>query len=222
MWRCAASILADWEGVHDDLFLSVNISPKDFYFIDVVGAIKSLTQEYGIDPSKLRLKAAKVVEDGKALLIIGLMNEDAQIRQEQEYARDLSIARKMATVDSLTGVKNKHAYAQWEEKIDAEIKAGQRLPFAAVVCDVNNLKAVNDLYGHKEGDACILKACRKICAVFSHSPVFRVGGDEFVVLLTGEDYGRRRSLMSRSRRFRQTARRSESEKPSRRESPIIT
>ena len=146
-------------------------------------------------PIYVRLKAAKVVEDGKALLIIGLMNEDAQIRQEQEYARDLSIAKRMATVDSLTGVKNKHAYAQWEEKIDTEIKAGQQQPFAAVVCDVNNLKAVNDLYGHKEGDACILKACRKICAVFSHSPVFRVGGDEFVILLTGEDYGRRKSLM---------------------------
>ena len=143
----------------------------------------------------MRLKAALVVEDGKPLLIIGLLDEDAQIRQEQEYAQSLSIARKMATVDSLTGVKNKHAFAQWEEQIDADIKAEKQTPFAVVICDVNNLKAVNDLYGHKEGDACIGKACRKICSVFSHSPVFRIGGDEFAVLLTGEDYNHRSSLM---------------------------
>ena len=146
-------------------------------------------------PIYVRLKAARVTEDGKELLIIGLLDEDLQIRQEQEYARNLSIAKKMATVDSLTGVKNKHAYVQWEEKIDEEIKAGRQRPFAAVVCDVNNLKAVNDLYGHKEGDSCIINACRRICGVFSHSPVFRTGGDEFVILLTGEDFERRESLM---------------------------
>ena len=146
-------------------------------------------------PTYVRLKAAKVEEEGKPLLIIGLLDEDAQIRQEQEYVRNLSVAKKMATVDSLTGVKNKHAYAEWEEKIDADIKKGQQKPLALVVCDINNLKAVNDLYGHKEGDACIKNACMKICRVFDHSPVFRTGGDEFVVLLSGGDYDRRSELM---------------------------
>ena len=148
-------------------------------------------------PTYVRLKAAKIEEDGKTILIIGLLNEDAQIRQEQEYARTLSAVRKMATVDSLTGVKNKHAYVQWEEKINQGIKEGTQEPFAVVVCDINNLKAVNDLYGHKEGDICIRNACLKICRVFSHSPVFRTGGDEFVVLLLGEDYAQREKLMEK-------------------------
>ena len=147
-------------------------------------------------PTYVRLKAAKVEEDGKSILIIGLLDEDAQIRQEQEYVRNLSAARKMATVDSLTGVKNKNAYVQWEEKINKGIKEGTQEPFAVVVCDINNLKAVNDLYGHKEGDVCIKNACIKICKVFSHSPVFRTGGDEFVVILSGEDYYRRNDLMN--------------------------
>ena len=146
-------------------------------------------------PTYVRLKAAKVEEDGKTILIIGLLDEDAQIRQEQEYARNLSAARKMATIDSLTGVKNKHAYVQWEEKINEGIKERTQEPFAVVVCDINNLKAVNDLYGHKEGDECIRNACSKICRVFSHSPVFRTGGDEFVVILLGEDYSQREKLM---------------------------
>ena len=113
-------------------------------------------------PTYVRLKAVRVEEEGKTLLIFGLLDQDAQVRQEQEYARNLSVARKMATVDSLTGIKNKHAYAQLEAEINAEIKTGQKKPFALVVCDINNLKSVNDLYGHKAGDACIRKACAKI------------------------------------------------------------
>lgn len=148
-------------------------------------------------PTYVRLKAAMVEENGKPLLIIGLLNEDMQIRQEREYARKLSAARTMAMVDSLTGVKNKHAYVQWEEKINAKILKGEQEPFAVVVCDINSLKAVNDLYGHKEGDTCIRNACARICGIFSHSPVFRIGGDEFVVLLFGEDYDRRTRLMER-------------------------
>ena len=98
-------------------------------------------------------------------------------------------------VDALTHVRNKRAYAQWEEKINAQIKKGDQEPFAVVVCDVNNLKDVNDLYGHKEGDACIKNACARICGIFAHSPVFRIGGDEFVVFLSGVDYDRRKGLM---------------------------
>ena len=147
-------------------------------------------------PTYVRLKAAKVEEDGKTILIIGLMDEDAQIRQEQEYARKLSAARNMATIDSLTGVKNKHAYVQWEEKINEAIRQGDEEPFAVVICDINDLKTVNDQYGHKAGDICIQNCSAKICNIFSHSPVFRIGGDEFTVFLSGEDYYRRNELMN--------------------------
>lgn len=146
-------------------------------------------------PLYVRLKAAKYVEDGRPMLIIGVLDEDAQVRREQEFAQSLSVAKRMATVDALTGVKNKRAYAQWGERIDAGINRGDQEPFAIAVCDINNLKEVNDVYGHKEGDTCIKRACKRICDVFSHSPVFRVGGDEFVVLLMGKDYDRRQQLM---------------------------
>ena len=106
-------------------------------------------------------------------------------------------ARRMAAIDPLTGIKNKHAYAQWEEDINGRIKEREQEPFAVVVCDINNLKTVNDMYGHNEGDACIKNTCAKICRVFSHSPVFRVGGDEFVSILTREDYIQRKELLER-------------------------
>ncbi|MBR3317571.1 MAG: diguanylate cyclase [Atopobiaceae bacterium] len=146
-------------------------------------------------PTYVRLRAAMTDEDGKPLLVVGLMDEDAQIQRECEYARNLSAAREKAIIDSLTGVKNKHAYSEWEERMNAAIRKSEQEPFAVVVCDVNGLKAVNDLQGHKEGDACIKRACMRICHTFDHSPVFRVGGDEFAVILTKGDYKRRAQLM---------------------------
>ena len=132
--------------------------------------------------------------DGSPITYIGVFID---ITEQKESAQNLSAARRMADIDSLTGVKNKNAYVQWESRINAAIDNGKQDPFAIVVCDINDLKKVNDLYGHKEGDACIREACKKICTVFDHSPVFRVGGDEFVVILSGEDYYLRKELMNR-------------------------
>ena len=49
--------------------------------------------------------------------------------------------------------------------------------------DVNGLKHVNDTLGHKAGDAYIRAASAMICEIFKHSPVYRIGGDEFAVLM---------------------------------------
>ena len=116
-------------------------------------------------------------------------------REVDESRHKVEALNRQAFVDALTHVRNKAAYNGWEEKINAAIQKGEQEPFAVVVCDINNLKVVNDQFGHKEGDACIQNACAKICRIFSHSPVFRVGGDEFVVFLTGDDYYRRKDLL---------------------------
>ena len=130
--------------------------------------------------------------DGTPVTYVGVFID---ITEQKESAKNLSQARRMADIDSLTGVKNKNAYIQWEKKINDAIEKGEQDPFAVVVCDINDLKKVNDQFGHKEGDACIREACKKICTVFDHSPVFRVGGDEFVVILSGDDYYERDELL---------------------------
>lgn len=62
---------------------------------------------------------------------------------------------------------------------------------------MNDLKGVNDRYGHNMGDQYIRGCCGMICEVFKHSPVFRIGGDEFVALLQGQDYQNRTALVQK-------------------------
>ena len=80
--------------------------------------------------------------------------------------------------------------------MDGRLAEGEELSFAVVVCDVNGLKYVNDTYGHKAGDAYIKEAGMLICEAYSHSPVYRIGGDEFAVLLTGRDFENREALLA--------------------------
>ena len=72
--------------------------------------------------------------------------------------------------------------------------------FALVVCDLNNLKKINDSQGHNAGDEYIRASSHLLCHIFVHSPVFRIGGDEFVVFLSGNDYSARNELMDQLRK----------------------
>jgi len=55
---------------------------------------------------------------------------------------------------------------------------------------------INDNYGHDKGDISIRKLCDLVCEIFDHSPVFRIGGDEFVVVLQNNDYENIESLVA--------------------------
>ena len=59
------------------------------------------------------------------------------------------------------------------------------MPF---ISTLTNLKKVNDTAGHQAGDQYLRDACKVTCDIFKHSPVFRIGGDEFAVISQGEDY----------------------------------
>ena len=147
-------------------------------------------------PVNVQMKAAMVEEKEGPRLIVGLNNIDAQVRQEEEYGRRLAQAQTQASIDALTGIKNKHAYLEVEVQMDRQIAEGSRAPFAIVIFDVNDLKKVNDTAGHQAGDQYLRDACHIICDTFKHSPVFRVGGDEFAVIAQSGDYERMAELLA--------------------------
>ena len=130
--------------------------------------------------------------------IIGVEDVDDVIRRELQHRRELKNEKELARRDELTGVKNKTAYKELEESAQGNIDNGMDyLTFALVVCDTNNLKFINDTKGHVAGDEYIKASARLLCDIFVHSPVFRIGGDEFVVFLRGNDYTARYELMNK-------------------------
>ena len=128
--------------------------------------------------------------------IICVENRDSEVKKEQEHLAELSVANKMARQDSLTHTKNKTAWTELENELQRRIAAGGCDPFGLVICDINGLKAVNDTEGHKAGDDYIRASSLLVCRTFQHSPVFRIGGDEFLIVLVGEDYENRLKLIT--------------------------
>ncbi|MBR1440383.1 MAG: diguanylate cyclase [Lachnospiraceae bacterium] len=132
--------------------------------------------------------------------IIGIENIDEEVKKEKQHLKALNTEKELARRDELTGVKNKTAYTELERSIQGNLDNHlDYLPFAIVVCDSNNLKKINDTEGHVAGDEYIKKSAAILCEIFTPSPVFRVGGDEFVAFLRGNDYTNREALLKKLR-----------------------
>ena len=139
-------------------------------------------------PTWCHLKVVQINEDDKLRYLVGITNIDAQVKREQEQARKLMAARNEANIDSLTGVKNRHAFVDMDAHMNQRIADGSITDFALVVFDINGLKSVNDSRGMEAGDTYIRQGCSLICKIFSHSPVFRMNGGAFVVVAERSDY----------------------------------
>ena len=91
--------------------------------------------------------------------------------------------------DALTRVMSRTPIDRQAAEFDSMIQENpDSVRFAICECDLNNLKLVNDSFGHDAGDLYIINCCKLICDIFKHSPVYRIGGDEFVAVLQSDDY----------------------------------
>ena len=130
--------------------------------------------------------------------IVDYIKDIVEIEKEKEIAendaklkeKELGKVSKDAYRDALTHVGSKIAYTKKIADMNETVKE-PGTEFAIVMVDVNFLKMINDKYGHASGDSYLTGCCSVICNIYKHSPVFRVGGDEFVAILTGEDYQNR-------------------------------
>ena len=135
--------------------------------------------------------------DDKKHILGCIKNIESEFLDREEQENMLQSAERLARLDELTGIKNKNAFSEHVREIDEAINIGDIDPvFGVVMCDINDLKQINDTRGHSFGDEAIQKACRMICDIFEESSVYRIGGDEFVVILTGNDFTNRESLLA--------------------------
>ena len=111
---------------------------------------------------------------------------------------EVAVMDKLAHTDSLTGLKNKTAYIKRTAKFDADIAEGHA-EFAIIMIDVNFLKRVNDTYGHEYGNIYLINAGKLACSVFGEENVYRVGGDEFVVVLDADELATCEELVAKLR-----------------------
>lgn len=105
----------------------------------------------------------------------------------ERLSEEISLIRSRAYIDGLTGLGNRSAYEEHVRRLDDAIRDGSAA-FAIIVFDLNNLKDINDRSGHERGDEIIRAAADALREVFPEGKLYRIGGDEFIVILEGE-YG---------------------------------
>lgn len=112
-------------------------------------------------------------------------------KQVYERTRDLEMmmekVQKLSITDELTGLYNRRYYTQI---IDNEIKRAERnkVCFGYLILDIDNFKRFNDNYGHQRGDQVLIQVANRFHSVLERPDdfVFRMGGEEFLVIFTGE------------------------------------
>lgn len=116
--------------------------------------------------------------------IKSLFDTSQKLKDSQARADKMKV---IANRDPLTGLRNKNAYDNEIIRLKEQVSLG-KTDFGIAMIDLNFLKHINDTYGHDQGNIAIKKLSSLVCQVFNHSPVFRIGGDEFVVILEHLDY----------------------------------
>ena len=129
------------------------------------------------------------------LTVIVTQQKIIRARKEvEESHHQVDALNKRVFVDALTSVRNKGGFNDYIQSLQERLDKKEPVAFAVIILDCDNLKTVNDQYGHDKGDVYIKTASKMICRIFKHSPVFRIGGDEFAVVLQNADYQNRKEL----------------------------
>jgi diguanylate cyclase (GGDEF)-like protein len=125
----------------------------------------------------IRLSAVMIMEDGREVGSVGFFHDLTRQRQLENELRRLSIT------DSLTGLANRrHFHGVLSEEVARSERYGR--PLSLICLDLDHFKPFNDNFGHQEGDNILrlLGDCAR-GQLRSQDHAFRVGGDEFMLLL---------------------------------------
>lgn len=125
---------------------------------------------YGVDnPPYASIESISTMFDILGHFISALIRHRDNVKKLEVYSY----------IDQMTGLKNRHALDHFLTQIDKD------QPVAYFFCDLNGLKKMNDTEGHDAGDELICNSAAVLTLVFEPVPVFRMGGDEFLAIMTG-------------------------------------
>ena len=144
-------------------------------------------------PRMTKNNEIKSLSDAVVKMTEDMRNYVLEIIRAEDKAQRM---QELANRDALTGIRNKTAYDNEIKRLQGKLEHGDT-KIGLAIADLNFLKKINDSCGHDKGNKTIRKLSELICAVFTHSPVFRVGGDEFVIILRGADYANCDELIGR-------------------------
>ena len=198
------TLRADYKDIQKDIFpVLYRIVAA---FVVVLGAFILytivVTQRIVAPLKKLTASAQSIIDGEKEIDLSTDSNDEigtlSRVLSEtfQKLREYMNYINALAYRDSLTGVKNRTAYTEAIEEFEKRIHCGNPC-FAVLVADINDLKKVNDQYGHDVGNELIIHTARILCNTFRNSPVFRIGGDEFVVILENHDLENYHKLVER-------------------------
>lgn len=152
------------------------------FFMVIIGGVCDLVRYYVFSSSHdtatfFRLGLFAFVSTMSVYEIVELYNF-------RKYETEAKTMRKLAHTDALTGIANRMAYNEFEKEIKGNKEYTDEV--LLVQLDINNVKKVNDNFGHVEGDKHIAAAASIIDDSFSGiGKVFRTGGDEFIAAIEG-------------------------------------
>ncbi|MBR1445255.1 MAG: GGDEF domain-containing protein [Firmicutes bacterium] len=184
---------------HEDLDMVKNYLEKE-RFLTMIKEDENVSLTYRLviqgKVQYMNMFAVKTVNNEEHI-IIAVSDITAAKKRELEMKEALGNAMSIAIKDQLTGVNSKYAYTRDIAELEFQINENTQVEFGVAICDINGLKQINDTLGHAAGDEYIKEGCMLVCNIFKHSPVFRIGGDEFVVILTNRDYENREELIQK-------------------------
>ena len=177
----------------------------------IVAIIAALLAKRIIIPLKAIDAAARRIGEGNYDQPLAITRNDELGELAQNMNRTMLKMKNMvqqlealALKDKLTNVWNNTAYEQQVLEINQRIAARDpHLAFSVLMLDINGMKGVNDQFGHAMGNEMLRRTIKCISSIYTHSPVFRVGGDEFLVLVMDKDYQNRFSLLEQLTAYNQ-------------------
>ena len=149
----------------------------------------------GEEPSFIYVQAARTGNREHRRFVFGICIVDVRFRTEQRYQ---TIVRTIGR-DPLTGTKSMNAYIQEERRINEAITWKEVRPFAIAIVDIKGYRQIKEEKGKKAAEEAVCWLSEIVCDVFDHSPVYRIGDDEFVAILQHRDYENRAALADKMR-----------------------